>query len=54
MIELEKEDRNVRIKIVAVCQDGSEVEFFSDESLKVSHNFIADIMNVEGILAESK
>lgn len=54
MRELEKHDRNIRIKIVAVCQDGSEVEFFSDESLKVTHNFIADIMNVDGVLAESK
>ncbi len=50
--ELANENRTIKIKIVALCKDGSEVEFFSDQSLKVSHNFISDIISVEGITAE--
>jgi DNA polymerase-3 subunit alpha len=54
MGELEKEQSNIKIKIVAICQDGSEVEFFSDKSLKVSHHFIATIASIEGISIERK
>ena len=52
--ELKNDDRTIRIKIVAQCQDGSEVEFYSDKSLTVTHTFISDMMGVEGITTESK
>lgn len=52
--ELQKDDRSIKIKIVAVCQDGSDVEFYSDQSLTVTHSFISDMMDKEGITTESR
>jgi DNA polymerase-3 subunit alpha len=51
--ELQKDGGTIKIKVVAVCQDGSEVEFYSDQSLHVSHAFISDMMDQEGIAIES-
>lgn len=47
--ELCKSDRNIRITIVAVCQDGSEVQFYSDRELTVTHDFISDMMCLDGV-----
>ena len=52
--ELLKEDRNLKISIVAICPDGSEVQFYSDREINVTHHFIAEIMKVDGVQVLSK
>ncbi len=52
--EIEKEDRTLKISIVAICPDGSEVQFYSDKEINVTYSFIAEIMKVDGIQVLSK
>lgn len=51
--ELQKDDeRSIKIKVVAICQDGSEVEFYSDQALTVTRSFISDMIDQDGIITE--
>jgi DNA polymerase III alpha subunit len=52
--ELTKDERNLRISIVAICPDGSKVQFNSDKEINVTHEFIADVMNMDGVEVSEK
>ena len=52
--ELTKDERNLRISIVAICPDGSKVQFNSDKEINVTHEFIADVMSMDGVEVSEK